>query len=327
MKSSANLIQAYSALITLWFVARLIFADRLTLLAVINTFPLYLFSLLPLAWIIAFWQRSWTLGLSLLVSTGIFLHLYGALFLPTFASTNANNKPIITVQSFNILLTNKNHTAIINSIAAANADIVGLQEVTQETATALIPQVADQYPYHTLTSLKSESTVAILSRHPIEQVEWYDFIPRHRALRANITIGEESIVVYIIHLTANEFVKPNRPISEMPTRIVERYRIRTDEVETVEQLLSQEQRPTLLLCDCNLTDTSAPYTRLNRHLSDSFRKVGWGLGHTQRPKSLPFAIQRIDYIWYSAEFNPISAVVGQDGDSDHYPLVSKFTLP
>jgi endonuclease/exonuclease/phosphatase (EEP) superfamily protein YafD len=35
-------------------------------------------------------------------------------------------------------------------------------------------------------------------------------------------------------------------------------------------------------------------------------------------------IQRIDYVWHSEEWIALEAFVGQDGHSDHLPIVAKL---
>jgi vancomycin resistance protein VanJ len=50
------------------------------------------------------------------------------------------------------------------------------------------------------------------------------------------------------------------------------------------------------------------------------------MGHTLHPPQLPIPVQRIDYVWHSAEFIALEAFVGQEGGSDHLPMVAKLIL-
>jgi endonuclease/exonuclease/phosphatase (EEP) superfamily protein YafD len=84
--------------------------------------------------------------------------------------------------------------------------------------------------------------------------------------------------------------------------------------------------PALLLCDCNLTDTSQAYAQLAAFLVDSFREAGWGFGHSSFGRRPPFLGQRLDYIWHSDRLTAIEARVGPDGGSDHRPVVVKLAL-
>ncbi|MEM7034943.1 MAG: endonuclease/exonuclease/phosphatase family protein [Chloroflexota bacterium] len=321
-----RLCQIYSIGIGVWFILRLIFKDGVLLFAIFNTFALYLFLPLPFVLAVVLWQRAWHVVWQLFIPIVLFLFLFRGLLYPFASAPDKFGDTNFSVMSFNILLHNKDHDAIASSIKSADADIVGLQEVTTEIAEALIPLLSEAYPYHTLSDLPSESTVAIISRYPLQDVKRYTFIPRHRALMAQVNIEQQTIDVFIVHLTANEFFKPGHPLSAFLPRITERYKIRTEEVDTISGMLASNDNPLLLLCDCNLTDTSAPYAQINHHLHDSFRDVGQGFGLTQAPGQLPFPIQRIDYIWYSSHFQTIESYVGQPAKSDHLPIISTFAL-
>ncbi|MEM7034944.1 MAG: endonuclease/exonuclease/phosphatase family protein, partial [Chloroflexota bacterium] len=294
--------------------------------AIINSFPLYLFVPLPLFWTLAIWQHTWQSTWYLIIPTAIFLYLFGGLFWPSFSTPSSEDRLNIKVMSYNIWLENQDFAAIIRSIRSADADIVGLQEVTTPAAKALITELEDVYPYHTLSSLKSESTVALLSRYPLENVTWYTFIPRHRTLKATVNIAEQRITLYNIHLTSSQFYSLYRPLSEAISKIITRTHTRNQEVEQVVDLISQQQGPIIFFSDCNFADTNTNYARIRAHLRDSFRDVGWGFGHTARPIQLPFPLQRVDFIWYTTDFQAVASYIGDRGSSDHLPIISEFAI-
>ena len=109
------------------------------------------------------------------------------------------------------------------------------------------------------------------------------------------------------------------------TLVKERYGHREKETMQLKQMIQDLDGPVLLMCDCNMTDTSEAYARLDTVLDDSFRETGWGMGHTLQPPQL-FPVQRIDYVWHTDEFEALYAYVGQDGGSDHLPIVAKLRL-
>jgi endonuclease/exonuclease/phosphatase (EEP) superfamily protein YafD len=84
--------------------------------------------------------------------------------------------------------------------------------------------------------------------------------------------------------------------------------------------------PALLLCDCNLTDTSQAYARLATFMADSFREAGWGFGHSSFSRRPPFQAQRLDYVWHSDQLAALEAAVGPDGGSDHRPVIARLAL-
>jgi vancomycin resistance protein VanJ len=108
--------------------------------------------------------------------------------------------------------------------------------------------------------------------------------------------------------------------------VKERYEQRLAEVRRLEQEFRSLHEPALLLCDCNLTDTSEAYAQLTTFLRDSFREAGWGLGHSSYGRRPPFLAQRLDYIWYTDGLAATEAFVGSDGGSDHRPVVARLAL-
>ena len=109
----------------------------------------------------------------------------------------------------------------------------------------------------------------------------------------------------------------------MPNRVAaatsDAFTRRAAEVAFLQAKLRGLSEPALLLCDCNLTDTSQAHAELGAFLSDSFREAGWGLRNTNDASILP--MQRIDYVWHSAGLVATMAGVGQAGGSDHLPVV------
>jgi endonuclease/exonuclease/phosphatase (EEP) superfamily protein YafD len=98
------------------------------------------------------------------------------------------------------------------------------------------------------------------------------------------------------------------------------------EVARLEQELHAVRGAALLLCDCNLTDTSQAYAQLATFLSDSFREVGWGFGHSSFGQRAPYLAQRIDYVWHSEGLVALEAFIGPDGGSDHRPVIARLAL-
>ena len=115
-------------------------------------------------------------------------------------------------------------------------------------------------------------------------------------------------------------------MAEFVPLVLERYGRRAAEVTRIQEKIAGLDEPILLMCDCNLTDTSEAYARLDTVLDDSFREIGWGFGHTFYPPVAPSPIQRIDYVWHSDDFVAVKAFVGQDGGSDHLPIVAILGL-
>lgn len=91
-----------------------------------------------------------------------------------------------------------------------------------------------------------------------------------------VTIEERQVHVFVVHLSPNNFF--DYPLAEFISLVIERYGYRAAEVNGLKAEIRDLTDPVLLLCDCNLTDTSEAYSRLSSFLHDSFREVGRGLG-------------------------------------------------
>ena len=84
--------------------------------------------------------------------------------------------------------------------------------------------------------------------------------------------------------------------------------------------------PVILMCDCNFTESSEAYGRLDALPDDSFRRAGRGFGRTLQPDTFPFRVQRIDYVWHGDELTAVDAYIGQSGGTDHHPVISALIL-
>lgn len=169
-----------------------------------------------------------------------------------------------------------------------------------------------------------EAGVGLLSRHPIVEVTRFDLPPRNLALHAVVEVEGTLLHVLVVHLS------PNRALSTPPphTAAVARlsYALRAAEVQRVLDELRDVTGPRLVLCDCNMTETSAAYAHMATVLRDSFHEAGWGLGLTSEGPGVPLLVQRVDYVWHSPELTAETARVGPAGGSDHRPVVARLAL-
>ena len=311
----------YVLLLAFWLLVRVLFFDHFWSLALINTVAEYLFLPLPLLLIVCIWKQHWFVLLGLVFPISILGVLFGELFLPPFNSRNDTGRTI-TAMSFNILYENQDYEAIVKAIRGASPDIVGLQELTPPHAAALANALQGEYPYHTLQPPERIQGVGLVSRFPIETNTSFPLPPMNLSLHATLRIDSQRLHVFVVHLSPNNFF--GYPASQFVALAKERYARRAAEVTRLEQEIRDLDEPVILLCDCNLTDTSEAYAHLDTFLNDSFREAGWGLGHTLYIPSFPIPVQRLDYVWHSDELVAIHAAPGQDGGSDHLPVVAKL---
>ena len=139
-------------------------------------------------------------------------------------------------------------------------------------------------------------------------------------MRVTLRVGEHPLTVVVAHLAPNNML--GYPLSQFTALTADRYAVRDAESRYLQQDIQARAEPALLLCDCNMTDTSETHAILSAALRDSFQEAGWGLGHTLSVGGIPFPAQRVDYIWHTADLIATAARVGPDGGSDHRPIVA-----
>jgi endonuclease/exonuclease/phosphatase (EEP) superfamily protein YafD len=304
---------------------RAVLFDRLWPLALLNTVAEYLFVPLPPLLLVSLWQRRRSALMALSVPSVAFIFLFGELLWPPLAApSDDTHAPRITVMSFNVLHSNQAYDAIARSVRAAAPDVVGFQELTPTSARAIADALTADYPYGTLQSLEPGRSAGLLSRFPITTAEWMPLPPLDITLHAMIEVQGKPVHIFVVHLSANNFF--DYPLAESLALIHERYQRRADEVARLQDVIADLTEPVLLMCDCNLTDTSEAYSHLRVFLHDSFREAGWGWGHTFQPAHVPMPLQRLDYVWHSDEFVAVQAYVGEGAGSDHRPVVATLKM-
>ena len=313
----------YVALIALWLLLRTIFLDHIWWLALLNTFAIYLFVPLPLLLCSSLWRRHWSLMLGLAIPTAVFFALFGALVLPKPASVQIDDAPI-TAMTFNVLTSNKDTDALVHAIRAARPDILGMQELTNSKRAALQTAFGNELPYHTFDRPTSFGNVGLMTRFPIEIARPIALPTGQPALYARLSIHDQHVHVFVAHLTPNHLFK--NPAINLETAASVAFARRAAEIAFLNEELRGLREPTLLLCDCNLTDTSQAHAELGAFLTDSFHEAGWGLRNTNTAGSLLFPLQRIDYVWHSAGLVATVAELGQPGGSDHLPVIVQLRL-
>jgi endonuclease/exonuclease/phosphatase (EEP) superfamily protein YafD len=313
---------SYTAGILLWYGLRITFFDKLWWLALLNTLAFYLFMPLVLLLPLALWQRRWRLLLGLALPCAIFATLFGPLLLSPSKTPLAPNGATVTAMSFNLLWTNRDYQKVRSMVLAAQPDLIGFQEIRPADAPALASALADEYPYSAFHPVDDFHTVGLLSRLPIESIQPLADQPLRKGFQVIVRRGEQTLGVIVAHLAPNNM--PLWPFSEFVAATQQRYAQRMAETNYLRQAVLDRTMPTLILCDCNMTDTSETYARLSTTVADSFQECGWGFGHTLTVAGIPLPVQRVDYIWHTGELRAVDAYVGQDGGSDHLPLIASF---
>jgi endonuclease/exonuclease/phosphatase family metal-dependent hydrolase len=214
--------------------------------------------------------------------------------------------------------------SFVQNIRDAKPDIIALQEVSREAADYLSSRLSE-HPYHALQVSGDPYTgMAIFSRYPIvAQRAWP--LPR-RLMRAEINVSGRLIVVYDVHPTS----PGNTGLNTAP---------RSRDVAFALEDAAQTGAPTLLMGDFNMEDGSDDYRKVAKAYTDVYRATNKDSGVTYPDYSQPQArvnarlpgftplILRLDYLFASADFQPVEAKVWpSSGGSDHRPVVGTVKL-
>ena len=240
----------------------------------------------------------------------------------------------LRVMSFNIAAGNGDLDRIAQTIRAADADLVALQEVDVywgersnfvDQAAGLGEQLRMQVRFARIYQLAParptlparEYGVALLSRHPI--TSWRNHMltrlstqqeaaapePMPGFLEAAVRVNGTSVRVFNTHID----YRPDPSV-------------RQKQVAEMLAYIGELTTPTLLMGDLNAQPQAPELQPLLERLRDAWPAAA-GPGHTY-PAAEP--VRRIDYVLTSAHFRVGSAQVPATTASDHRPVIVELFL-
>ena len=208
--------------------------------------------------------------------------------------------------------------SIVKIIKAVNPDILCLQEMGFSDIADSLLEPLKPMP-HSLSRVNLSP--AIYSRYPIIKASRMDTLKNF--VWADIVIkkdknNEDTIRVFNNHLHStairrddsnyienHEYLEGDSlgKVHSMVKRLTENNRVRAEQADTLAALVAVSPYPVIVCGDFNDTPVSYTYRTVARKLNDPYRKVGRGYSHTYRGF---FDMLRIDYIFYSDEFEALS---------------------
>jgi len=221
------------------------------------------------------------------------------------------------VQSYNIKNDLSGDPSTVEAVgAAANADIVCLQEVTVAWEEALRARYADAYPYMLFHPLEGAMGLGFLSRFPLTDLgvleEPHGWHPAWHA-EAETTMGRVHLLN--VHLRSMFTGRSNAVTAYFSTN--------EDHLEEMQRFsqVRVEGVPTIVLGDFNEDPDGPALTFLE---SQGFRNAlplfhpGQPTWHN--PPSWQME-QTIDHILFDGAFTPLNSWVANIGNSDHLPVL------
>ena len=263
-------------------------------------------------------MRRWPTATLLAVSGAAFVWLFGSLFIPRNIKwgINAPNEQssTIIVMSYNFGNGLASPDSLITVINGSGADIVAMQDMTLNQIEGLKLGLLNVYPFQVIHGA-GISGIGLLSRYPILEDQLFSLRGSNPYLQAKLQVGDDILTVIVVHPPVS--FGPGGP--DAPSR--------ADLPVLAEMAVKNDT--TVLLGDLNFTDQNEGYSCLQRaRLVDAFRAAGFGLGLTypkRRYSGAPFLpLIRIDYIFVTDDILPVRAWVGEDGGSDHLPVLAEL---
>ncbi len=203
----------------------------------------------------------------------------------------------------------------------SNADVVGMQELSESQASAIERDLSEHYPYRLLHP-GGFAGKGVLSKRPIEESGVMSFAPERPDLNASVLIDGKPLRVIVAHPRPPRLSRGGLLFDE----------ITENQVRQVGEL-AVAGRPAIVLCDLNTTSMQQAYLQLlSAGLVDPFRYAGrWAatfpvrVGNTHRVGSTADKwklkpVLRIDYVLHTPELYASDANVGEDIGSDHLPV-------
>jgi endonuclease/exonuclease/phosphatase (EEP) superfamily protein YafD len=239
-------------------------------------------------------------------------------YLPN-ARLDADKTNILKVMSFNIKIENTHLDRIVNSIKSTDPDLALLVEIDAEITKNIGVKIIDRFPY----SFRSPGgDLAVLSKLPLEDSSGEKLLgSKDTHLITHIKYRNKQIQIIGVH--------PFVPIKSAT------FNRRNLQIDALANYLQLKQSPTILMGDFNLSPWSPYYRQFIDKTSLHNTRYGFGiLPSWIRPSTyvklphllLPLLNIPIDHIFVSKDFKVVNTYVGDNGNSDHAPIISELTM-
>lgn len=283
--------------------------------SLVETFLPWFGLFIPVLLAAALWRRSASATAALLLPVMVWLNLFGGLL-----SDKSHSGSDLTVASHNVGADNSDPAGTARDLAASGADVLALQEMTEQARGTYEKELAKAYPYQTV-----QGTVGLWSKLPLSDTQLVDIKTDYgpladtkpadtkmadaRALRTTVATGQGPLAVYVAHLGS--------------ARVNPRAGFWTGHRDRNAQALGKaiaadHNERVVLLGDLNGTMDDRAFGDLTSQLRSAQNAAGDGFGFTW-PASFPVA--RIDHILVRG-VKPKSSWVLPATGSDHLPVAA-----
>jgi endonuclease/exonuclease/phosphatase (EEP) superfamily protein YafD len=226
----------------------------------------------------------------------------------------------LRVLTWNLELGSKAAGTSVAGILAADADLVALQELTPEVATAIEadPELGRRYPYRILEPADGVDGMGLLASLPLV-VRGAERDPL--ILRAGLVLPDHALLeLFDVH----PYPPGIRTVEPIPVSLDTRRRDEELGVIGARVAALDEPAAALVLGDLNTAPTEPAFGSVAAGLVDSHAVAGLGPGFTWRPSALEglhLGLLRIDHVLAGARLTPTASAVDCSLPGDHCRLV------
>lgn len=241
------------------------------------------------------------------------------------ADARAEAKAPVRGLAYNVQFDSKRTGDSLDAIAAADADVACLEELTAPFARAFEARFSAKYPHRFLIPRAGTWGIGIASRYPLAAVHRFAAAPsRMPAVEATVRTPSGPVRVVCLHLFPP--VAKRDPSAGFVESIRDNAALR---VEQAKRLVKRYRRvaPVVLMGDFNeSTGDAAVKTLLEAKFADACSVSGASCRSTWPGPSSPWpAVARIDLI-LGRGVRFTAARVPDGGGSDHRPMTASFVL-
>lgn len=213
----------------------------------------------------------------------------------------------LTVVSHNVGEGNTDPAGTARVLAAAGADVLALEELSDASAAVYSRELAAAYPHHAVIG-----GVGIWSRHPLADVKAVPIMPWTRAMRATVRTPEgPPVAVYAVHLASVRVSAAGFTTGR-----------RNDAARELAAALRSETAPrVVVLGDFNGAYRDRALAPVTSRLRSAQGEAGAGLGFTW-PAAFP--VVRIDDVLVRG-MTPRAAWTLPATGSDHLPVAARLS--
>ena len=231
------------------------------------------------------------------------------------------DEPKVSVMTFNVNFGLAGDPATLNAVARQDADVVLLQETTEAWESALRASFGATYPNMAFKQHPPAGGLAVLSKLPIESIEYLPAQSWFPAARVVLGSPVGRLQVLNVHL---------RPPASDRGNVVSGYfstpPVRRREISAFATALDPSL-PTLIVGDFNEDEGGRAVRWLREHGYRSALPEFQPYAKTWRWKTSVGTLRgRYDHLCYDARLKPLTVQVRAAGRSDHLPVVGVFAL-